>query len=186
MTKTRIYYSSFVVALIGVAGLTAYGSAMATRALYRKVFPDVSILRNEYPVAIGKIDGRIHFRFQKEKPATWLTLSQVPRRIVAAVLMAEDAGFFQHKGYEPESIRHAIEHNAKPGVKIKRGGSTITQQLVKNLFLSPEKTITRKARELLLAVANRASCPVRCGNFHSSSRGVLTRSGRSAGKRIAP
>ena len=66
--------------------------------------------------------------------------------------MSEDSEFFEHDGYSPEGIRAAIKYNEKPGVKIKRGGSTITQQVVKNLFLTPQKTITRKVRELLLAV----------------------------------
>lgn len=152
MIRARVYYSTWVIILVLAATFASYKAALGVRYAYRQIFPDVSILRSMYPVPVGKIDGRIVFRFQKERPRNWLPLQAIPRKAVAAVLMSEDSGFFQHKGYEPEAIRAAIEHNSKPGVKIKRGGSTITQQLVKNLFLSPEKTLTRKARELLLSV----------------------------------
>jgi monofunctional biosynthetic peptidoglycan transglycosylase len=123
----------------------------AARA-YRSVFPDTSILKTSYPVAVGKEGSRNLYKFQRSRPEGWVSLKEVPRHVIGAVIMAEDAEFFQHRGYSPDGIREALEHNSKPGVKNKRGGSTITQQVVKNLFLTPEKTMTRKVRELLLAM----------------------------------
>lgn len=132
--------------------MLCYSSVKALHYAYRRVLPDVSVLKTSYPVPVGKQGHQVLYKFQPKRPVNWISLNQVSRQAVAAILISEDSGFFQHHGYEPESIRAAIEHNSKPGVKIKRGGSTITQQLVKNLFLSPEKTITRKVRELLLSV----------------------------------
>lgn len=145
-------YTGWVLSSIAATALLSYASVKATHAIYREIFPDVTVLKTEYPVAVKKEGHNIIYKFQKTKPASWRRLRELPRTVVGAILMAEDSAFFQHKGYSPEGIRYAIEHNSKPGVKIKRGGSTITQQVVKNVFLTPEKTITRKVRELLLAV----------------------------------
>jgi monofunctional biosynthetic peptidoglycan transglycosylase len=149
---TKRFYAFFISFSSLGASFFAYETALLCRAVYRHVFPDIAVLRVAFPVAVKKEGHKIEYRWQRNRPAHWISLRQVPRQAVAAILMAEDAGFFSHKGYEPEAIRAALEHNMKPGVKIIRGGSTITQQVVKNLFLSPEKTLTRKVRELLLAI----------------------------------
>jgi monofunctional biosynthetic peptidoglycan transglycosylase len=128
---------------------------------YRKYFPDTAILKDAYPVALGKHDNRNVYRFSRAAPDYWRHLSQISKYAIDAVLVAEDGGFYQHSGYEPDAIRAAWEHNQKPGVKVKRGGSTISQQVVKNIFLSPEKTFTRKIRELLLAVDMERKLPKR-------------------------
>lgn len=151
MKKNRVYTIG-VAALIAATMLLSYSSVKLVHSVYRRVFPDVAVLKTSYPVAVNKEGHRIIYKFQKTKPAHWRRLRELPKRAVAAILMAEDSAFFQHRGYSPEGIRYAIEYNSRPGVKIKRGGSTITQQVVKNLFLTPEKKVTRKVRELLLAV----------------------------------
>ncbi|MBI3544678.1 MAG: transglycosylase domain-containing protein [Deltaproteobacteria bacterium] len=161
MIHARFRYPTLIAVAIAATLLAAYEGARGIGHAYRHVFPDVSVLKTEYPVAVKKEGPRIIYKFQKKRPAHWVSLNQVSKQAVAAILMSEDSGFFQHHGYEPEAIKAAIEHNTKPGVKVKRGGSTITQQLVKNLFLSPEKTLTRKARELLLAVELERKFPKR-------------------------
>jgi monofunctional biosynthetic peptidoglycan transglycosylase len=65
------------------------------------------------------------------------------------VIAAEDASFLTHEGFDWEGIRDAAWHNLETG-EMKRGGSTITQQLAKNLYLSPERSLLRKAREALI------------------------------------
>jgi monofunctional biosynthetic peptidoglycan transglycosylase len=64
--------------------------------------------------------------------------------------MSEDASFYQHHGIDWEGLAEAVTHNWERG-KLRRGGSTITQQLAKNLYLSSEKSLLRKAREALIA-----------------------------------
>lgn len=150
--KTTRIYTGWAICLIAATACLSYLSIKSTQAIYRRIFPDVGILRDQYPVAVAKEGHDIIYKFQKARPAHWRRLRELPRQVVGAILMSEDSSFFQHKGYSPEGIRYAMEQNSRPGVKIKRGGSTITQQVVKNVFLSPEKTITRKVRELLLAV----------------------------------
>ena len=128
--------------------ITASVYTIASHA-YRSVFPDISILRTHFPLAIGKEGKRNTYKFIPNRPAHWVDLKSISPRAVAAILVSEDGGFFHHEGYEPELIRKAWEENRRAG-RYKRGASTITQQVVKNLFLSPEKTMSRKIRELLL------------------------------------
>ena len=81
-----------------------------------------------------------------------VSADQVPERVVQAVLAMEDARFFSHPGFDALGLARALITNVIAGSR-KQGGSTLTQQLAKNLFLTPTKSYERKARELLLAVA---------------------------------
>jgi penicillin-binding protein 1A len=78
-------------------------------------------------------------------------LSELPDYVPQAVLALEDRNFYHHIGVNPVSVARALLANASAG-EIVQGGSTITQQLAKNLFLSPDRTLKRKIQELLLAL----------------------------------
>ncbi|HXT22478.1 MAG TPA: transglycosylase domain-containing protein, partial [Thermoanaerobaculia bacterium] len=78
-------------------------------------------------------------------------LEEVPEELVLSVLAAEDARFYEHGGVSLMGIARAMLSNVKSGA-IKQGGSTLTQQLVKNLFLTQERTLSRKSREAVLAM----------------------------------
>lgn len=78
--------------------------------------------------------------------------ADLPEHVVLAVLAMEDARFFEHPGFDAFGIVRAVVANLMAGRR-KQGGSTLTQQLAKNLFLSPTKSLERKFRELALAVA---------------------------------
>ena len=69
-----------------------------------------------------------------------------------AVVASEDARFFEHTGVDPVSLLRAVVTNVRTG-DLRQGGSTLTQQYVKNAFLSPERTVTRKVREAVIAIA---------------------------------
>ena len=84
-----------------------------------------------------------------------ITLDQVPGHLADAVLAMEDSRFYEHEGVDPIGIARALVVNAMQGERV-QGGSTLTQQVVKNLFLSQERTWERKAREALLALAMEA------------------------------
>lgn len=81
-----------------------------------------------------------------------VSLDEVPAQMIAAVLAAEDDSFYRHGGVSPVGILRAAWVNLKQG-SVVQGGSTLTQQLVKNLYLTPERTLSRKVREALLALA---------------------------------
>ena len=81
----------------------------------------------------------------------WVSYRRISPHLKRAVVAAEDAKFVGHGGFDWEEIRKAFERNVREG-EIVRGGSTITQQLAKNLFLSGERAWWRKAQEALIAL----------------------------------
>ncbi len=116
-------------------------------------FPDVSKLRDENPKKTAfmkhreeewRRDGAGH-RVQQR----WVPLSRISPYVIKAVLVAEDDKFWSHEGFDYEAIQKAIEKDIKAR-KFKRGASTITQQLAKNLYLSPSKNPVRKILEAVL------------------------------------
>jgi monofunctional biosynthetic peptidoglycan transglycosylase len=80
----------------------------------------------------------------------WVPLSRVSRHLVHAVLSSEDQNFFGHQGVDWDAIEKSVQEDRKQG-RLARGGSTITQQLAKNLFFTTHKSPVRKVRELLVA-----------------------------------
>src|SRR6185369_9783181 len=80
----------------------------------------------------------------------WTPSSRIPAEMKWAVILAEDANFYKHEGFDVKAIKNAIKYDLEKK-SLKRGASTITQQTAKNLFLSREKTITRKLKEIYLA-----------------------------------
>ena len=80
----------------------------------------------------------------------WISMTSIPKHVRKAVLIAEDARFFTHAGLDWHEIGESIETNWEKG-RIVRGGSTITQQLAKNLYLSTSRDPIRKFKELLIA-----------------------------------
>ncbi|MBQ7516216.1 MAG: transglycosylase domain-containing protein [Schwartzia sp.] len=81
----------------------------------------------------------------------FVPVSRMPNRLTEAIVAVEDSRFYQHPGFDIEAIARAALVNIRSG-EIEEGASTITQQLVKNLFLTPDRTFDRKAEELALAL----------------------------------
>ena len=86
----------------------------------------------------------------RRRAQAWVPLSRMSRHLIRAVLASEDQRFFGHDGVDWEAVQKSIDEDRKKG-RFVRGGSTITQQLAKNLFFSTRKTPTRKLRELVVA-----------------------------------
>lgn len=138
---------------IAASAITLFAQALMenTLDLKSKYFPDVSIVNSEYAVAVGKDHGKNIYRFVPTKPHSWRSISEISRLAIRAILVSEDGNFYSHKGYEPELIRKAWLENVRSH-RYKRGASTISQQVAKNLFLGPQKTLSRKLRELYLTL----------------------------------
>ena len=81
----------------------------------------------------------------------WIPLSTIPSRLIDAVLAVEDRRFYSHVGIDPIAVARAVWRNVTMGGVV-QGGSTITQQLAKNLFYSPQRTVMRKVKEALAAL----------------------------------
>lgn len=79
----------------------------------------------------------------------WVPYNRISNHLKRAIIASEDANFAEHEGVDWAALQKAYEKNAKKG-KVVRGGSTITQQLAKNLFLSGERSYVRKAQEMII------------------------------------
>lgn len=88
----------------------------------------------------------------KSVQQTWVPYDHISRYAKRAVLASEDSGFTDHDGIEWQALEDAARANAEHG-EIKRGGSTITMQVAKNLFLSSDRSYLRKAQEIIIAMA---------------------------------
>jgi monofunctional glycosyltransferase len=122
-------------------------------ATYLLFVPDISRLKKEQPGKTSfmkyrenewKREGK-KYKVQQQ----WMPLSQISPYLIKAVLIAEDDKFWSHEGFDYEAIRKALEKDIK-AKKFKLGGSTISQQLAKNLYLLPTKTPVRKIREAVI------------------------------------
>src|SRR3989344_5787979 len=94
-------------------------------------------------------DGKLLFNIYTDQNRTVVPLSEIPDNLKRATIAIEDKDFYKHKGFDVYGIIRAARNTVFAGSL--QGGSTITQQLVKSVFLSPERTITRKIKELYLA-----------------------------------
>jgi monofunctional biosynthetic peptidoglycan transglycosylase len=115
--------------------------------------PDVSGLAKTNPSNTAFIESRKAEAVEKGRSFTlywtWVPLKRISPHLQRAVIVAEDASFYRHQGFDWEGLKEAFTRNLDKG-ELRRGGSTITQQLAKNLYLSSEKSLFRKAHEALL------------------------------------
>jgi monofunctional biosynthetic peptidoglycan transglycosylase len=116
--------------------------------------PDVRELETKNPETTALIHHRIR---QAQKPyknidirQDWVEFDAIPNLLKDTIRICEDAAFYQHRGIDFTELKEAIKKNWEKG-KYVRGGSTITQQLAKNLYLSTHKSILRKIKEYFIA-----------------------------------
>ncbi len=150
--------------------LVLLGAVVVWLAYEFVTFPSISKLRNENPTTSSMIEYRIS-EAKKEgkeprKYQIWMPIEQISPNLAKAVLAGEDTHFFEHKGFDWDAIQKAWDEAQKEAEKeakeegdydpdawippmpsFKRGASTVTQQLSKNLYLSEERSFLRKGRE---------------------------------------
>jgi monofunctional biosynthetic peptidoglycan transglycosylase len=118
--------------------------------------PSTARLRAENPTSTAFIELRREEAAARGRELRvkwdWRPLGKISRYLRAAVIHAEDANFYRHDGVDWSALEQAVESNWERG-SMAVGGSTITQQLAKNIYLSPRRSMIRKARELLIAFA---------------------------------
>jgi monofunctional biosynthetic peptidoglycan transglycosylase len=115
--------------------------------------PDVSVLKHYRPAAAAEVlatDGSVLTQYYDRKFRIWAPISTLPDIVIRAVVIAEDDTFFGHEGVNYRAVWDALRHDVQKR-RFSRGGSTITQQMIKNVLLTKEKTISRKIREFVLA-----------------------------------
>ncbi|HUR81024.1 MAG TPA: monofunctional biosynthetic peptidoglycan transglycosylase [Thermoanaerobaculia bacterium] len=117
-------------------------------------FPDVARLATERPKTTAFMEQRKKLlRSEGKSDAlewTWVSYGQISPYLRRGVLVAEDNSFYEHEGVDVDAMKEAFERDWKRR-KISHGGSTITQQLAKNLYLSPSRNPLRKVREYFIA-----------------------------------
>jgi len=139
--------------IVGGLGILAVGAAFIWVATFD--IPDIDSFSDRRVKQSTKIYDRtgetVLYDLNKNVRRTTVPLSDISDNLQAATLAIEDSGFYSHLGIRPSSIVRAAWTNLKAG-EFQQGGSTITQQVVKNALLTPEKTISRKIKEWILAV----------------------------------
>ncbi|WP_460176844.1 monofunctional biosynthetic peptidoglycan transglycosylase [Thermodesulfovibrio hydrogeniphilus] len=129
---------------------------LACYLVYIFIYPftvDVSSLKKKNPKLTAMMKYRME-QYKKEGKSIqikqyWVSLNRISPYLVKAVLIGEDDKFYKHSGFDIEGIKKAIEKDIKEK-KLKYGGSTISQQLAKNLYLSPSKNPIRKIQEAII------------------------------------
>lgn len=117
------------------------------------IFAQIWWLRGHNPSTTAFMEQGLE-RMQEKNPKArlqhrWVSYEQISTHLKRAVIAAEDQKFLDHDGFDIEEIEKAYELNQKRG-RVRRGASTISQQLAKNLFLSPQRSYLRKTQEALI------------------------------------
>jgi penicillin-binding protein 1A len=137
----------------GLLALVGIGALLGAYLAFVRDLPDLRSLADYHPPLASRVVDRhgqtIGEFFSERRRLT--PLESVPPHVVNAFIAGEDSSFFEHEGIDVTSILRAAWVNLRTGGDIKQGGSTITQQMVKGLLLSPERTYRRKIREMILA-----------------------------------
>lgn len=135
LLKNRIYFSTLIICMLIIFSFCGYLYYLIPT---RKDLTGCMVTKM-YSVSLCPGSGN------------YVPLNQISKYIQKTVIITEDSLFYQHNGFDWESIEKSAKENLKKG-KFKRGGSTITQQLAKNLYLSKDKSLFRKALEAFLTV----------------------------------
>jgi penicillin-binding protein 1A len=136
-----------------IASSVVAGGLVGLAISFRNL-PDVRVLRNYVPSEtsyIYDINGTLLFSLHDEANREVVDIKDISPNLKRAVLAVEDSYFYSHNGINPSSVGRAVLANFQAGSTVE-GASTITMQLVKNLFLTPERTISRKVAEAVLAL----------------------------------
>ncbi|MBI5468896.1 MAG: PBP1A family penicillin-binding protein [Deltaproteobacteria bacterium] len=143
MRPLKILLVFLAICLVSGVGLYYY---------FTRDLPPLDSLQDYNPNLVTKVwshDGQLIGEFYIERRIV-VPLEKMPRHLVKAFLAAEDAKFFEHEGISYSSIFRALYKNLLAG-KVVQGGSTITQQVAKSFFLTPERKLSRKVREAVMA-----------------------------------
>jgi monofunctional biosynthetic peptidoglycan transglycosylase len=160
----RIFRWLFLILIGLVAGIIVYEGIMFVRVL---------LLRNQNPSSTSLMDARVREAEangqQPRREQVWVPLEKISPNLQRAVLAGEDTNFTTHHGFDYEALQKAFEQAQRESAReakvegenddwlpslpeFKRGGSTITQQLAKNLYLTSQRSLLRKAQEAALTV----------------------------------
>jgi monofunctional biosynthetic peptidoglycan transglycosylase len=149
----KVFFSSVILTAL-VGGLFYFYQSL----------PDVSVLKLKNPKSSALMELRAEEYRQKgirgARQQIWVSYGAISEHLKKAILLGEDAAFFSHKGVDMNELREALKKDWETG-SFKRGGSTITMQVAKNLYLSPSKNPLRKVKEIIIAQQLEQALPKR-------------------------
>ncbi|MCG9891176.1 MAG: penicillin-binding protein [Thermosynechococcaceae cyanobacterium MS004] len=140
--------------ITSMIGMTAIAGGLVGLAISYRNLPDVRSLKGYVPsetTFIYDINGKVLATLHGEENREVIPLDRISPNLKLAVIAIEDSNFYQHQGVNPVGILRATLVNLQKGRTVE-GASTLTQQLVKNLFLTPREAISRKVTEAVLAM----------------------------------
>ena len=139
----KVFFSSLILTAL-VGGLF----------YFYQTLPDVTVLKQRNPKSSALMELRAEEYRQKgiriARQQIWVSYEAISEHLKKAILLSEDAAFFSHKGVDMNELKEALKKDWETG-SFKRGGSTITMQLAKNLYLNPSKNPLRKVKEIVIA-----------------------------------
>lgn len=145
--RKRILWGCISLGILGLFGFISLALSL----------PDGTTLKTKYPVLkVIAATNKFRIEWSATRPASWVSLDQVSKHARNAIMISEDWAFYDHGGLDENQLLEVLEESFKR--KRMRGASTISQQVAKNLFLSAERTIWRKFREILLTFQLEAHC----------------------------
>lgn len=133
--RALFYLAMLVLVFVGIVGVSA---VVASRNI-----PSIANINDCFTTSMFQVE-------LCPKSGNYVRYGNLPKHLVASLIAAEDATFFFHKGFDWEEIQDSFEKSMDAGRWV-RGGSTLTQQLAKNLYLSKEKSLVRKLKEFFIA-----------------------------------
>ncbi len=143
MTIKRLLY-------LTIGAVVVYGAYIAVSLMFLPSVEELKNRRMNMTIQVRDWHGDYHPFIVGPKNRYWTPSGSIPSEMKWAVILAEDANFYKHEGIDVKAIKNAIKYDLEKK-SFARGASTITQQVAKNLYLSREKTITRKVKEIVLA-----------------------------------
>jgi penicillin-binding protein 1A len=152
-SRTRSLILRILLALVALLAATGAGLAAAFYFKFVADLPDLRSLSDYRPMLTSIVldrEGQPVGEFYEHRRRL-TELEEIPPHVIQAFLAAEDDTFYEHEGIDYVSILRAVWANLLAGGEVRQGASTITQQMVKTLLLTPERNIERKIREMILA-----------------------------------
>jgi monofunctional biosynthetic peptidoglycan transglycosylase len=134
--------------IIGIVAI--YAAYIGVSLVFLPKVSDLADRRTSMTIQVKDWKGNYHPFVVGPENRFWTPTGNIPAEMKWAVIVAEDARFYRHEGIDVKALKKAIKYDLEKK-SFARGASTITQQVAKNLFLSREKSITRKVKELILA-----------------------------------
>jgi monofunctional glycosyltransferase len=141
-------YFKIICFWIGFTVLTLFLTGMFFVFVFFQSLPDVK--HTEFSELKKIAQTSINKKYERKgRKHTWVSMKNINRDLIFTIVMAEDSEFFKHKGFNYDAMINALFENVKAD-QIKYGASTISQQVVKNLYLSHEKSVVRKIKEYFI------------------------------------